>query len=500
MRSVTAPILLVTLAAAAGCSSTDEQASAAAAAASNAWNAVPAPVSGTRLRARFVTGGGARELVGFRDSLRNEDCTFQPAEPGATRCLPATLTANIGGGGFSDAACTIPLASVPACSPDTKYAIVYRFDAGTCSGRPNAAEIRNVVASSSRYVMGTGGCTPSPPAALAGSAALGDVLSWADFVSAVETIVPGDPIAEKVLIAADGARQHLGFRIQKLDVDCMFQLMPDGITRCVPDGPGGAVMYTDSACTKPSFVNDYASGPCVKAAGKLWLEPSIGTCGGARAVYSLSESRGGDVAPYDDLYTPSISGSGSGSASVTCTSRGGGGASSSPARRGIDADLTSSLPTAARVGGGDGRLVPALVATSATAVIPTPSALALGWHDNERDVDCTFTLATDGKLRCLPTGPAATVFFTDTTCSSPSRVAVLGEVPCAGTGRFGRVATPTCPVTTRVYALGTERRNLTSASTETSPGRCPTFPGVTNALDATEVDPAGFVEGLPVTE
>jgi hypothetical protein len=35
---------------------------------------------------------------------------------------------------------------------------------------------------------------------------------------------------------------------------------------------------------------------------------------------------------------------------------------------------------------------------------------------------------------------------------------------------------------------------------QTAPGRCPTFAGVTNALDATEVSPAEFVEGVPLTE
>ena len=160
----------------------------------------------------------------------------------------------------------------------------------------------------------------------------------------------------------------------------------------------------------------------------------------------------------------------------------------------IDADLTSSLPATARVGKGGGRLVPALVSSGASA------ALALGWHDKERDADCTFTLASDGKLRCLPTGAEANVFFTDSECKSRSLVAVLGPVACAGAARFARVSSKTCPTTTRVYALGTEPRNLTTASIETSPGHCPKLQGVNNALDATEVDPAGLVEGVQAAD
>jgi hypothetical protein len=510
MRFLTALVLLATVAAASSCSSNDEPASGAPASAEapGGWKVVPA-VSGSRLRARFVAAGDSRELVGFHDSARNEDCTFQPAEEGRTRCLPANV-ASVQGGGFSDPACQIPLVSLPACPTDVKYSITYRFGDGSGCGSQAPAEIRSVVAGGNRYANGPGGCTLQPASSpLAALAALGEVVPWTEFVAATEAtepITPADSVAEKVLVASDGARQHLGFRIESLDVDCTFQLMPDGVTRCIPEAIAGPVFYTDASCTRPSFVTDYgSSGPCAKPRTRFWLEPSMLSCAAARAIYSLRDGTGGDVAPYDDVYTPTLvsssTGTGTGSAtdSVTCTStRGGSGAYD--ARRVIDANVTSSLPTRPHVGSGGGRLVPALVSTPATAANPAPAALALGWHDNDRDADCTFILASDGKLRCLPTGAAATIFFTDAKCSSPSVVAVTGEVSCAGSQRFVRVASATCPVTTRVYAVGTERRDLTSASSETSPGHCPTFAGVTNARDATEVDVADFVEGLPVTE
>ena len=509
MRSLKALILLATVAAsAAGCSSKDSSTASGSSETASGWKTVPA-VSGTRLRARFITGGGSRELVGFHDADRNEDCTFQKAEDGRMRCLPAFITSGETGS-FSDAACQIPLGSVsglaPACgTADLKYAITYRYDGGSCG--QSVAEIRRVLpgAISTRYGTspgGPGGCTlqsGSPPSGA--FVALGEVIPWTAFVTAAETIAPGALVAEKVLVATDGARQHVGFRIEKLDVDCTFQLMPDGVTRCLPEASAGPVIYTDSACTKATFVNDYQStgGPCAKAApsNKLWLESSAGTCAGTRAVYSLRDSTGGDLAPYDssELYAPTVSSSSSGvgSSSVTCASLGSGSGSSN-GRRAIDADVTLSLPTTARVSSGSGRLVPALVSNPAT------QALVVGWHDNERDADCTFTRASDGKLRCLPTGAAATVFHTDSACKSPSLVAVLGEVPCAGAARFGRATSTTCPVTTRVYALGTEKRDLTSASVETAPGHCPALRGVNKAIDATEVDPAGFVEGVPAAD
>jgi hypothetical protein len=184
---------------------------------------------------------------------------------------------------------------------------------------------------------------------------------------------------------------------------------------------------------------------------------------------------------------------GSGPPVEQCSSTGAGSYGGTTSRRAIEADITSSLPTAPRINAGDGRLVPALVS------LPGGAGLSLGWHDTERDTDCTFARASDGKLRCLPTGAQATLFHTDDACKSPGVVAVLDKVPCTGPPRFARVATSACAPTSRLFELGAQKRDLTVASIETAPGHCPTQ-AVTNALDATEVDPAGFVEGVAVTE
>jgi hypothetical protein len=170
--------------------------------------------------------------------------------------------------------------------------------------------------------------------------------------------------------------------------------------------------------------------------------------------------------------------------------------------RAIVANVTPSLPRTARIGAGGGRLVPALVTKSSPPGTSVGAgALTRGWHDTERNVDCSFTLASDAKLRCLPTGSAATIFFTDATCQSPSRVAVRSENLCTGTpAGFVREKTAACPSTTRVFAVGTEPRSLGAASTETAPGRCASVAGVMGGLDATEADPTMFVEGVMTTE
>jgi hypothetical protein len=140
------------------------------------------------------------------------------------------------------------------------------------------------------------------------------------------------------------------------------------------------------------------------------------------------------------------------------------------------------------------RLAPAFVANG------EKPGLVPGWRDTERNVDCTFRTASDGKLRCLPATTKATLFFTDGACTSPSRVALFTEIPCTGSSGFALVQSATCPVTTRVFALAGGPHDVPNASTETAPGRCAAFASLTRAYDATEVDPTQFVEGTELPE
>jgi hypothetical protein len=482
MRLLTALTLLATLAVASSCSSKEDATVPSAA-------ETPPAVSGTRLRAKLVVAGDSREHVGFYDLERKEDCTFQRTADERMRCLPAWIPYQPNGV-FSDPACQNATGSLPTatCGDAPKY--VMTFESGNGCGVSKPAGLRTVVdAASPRYVRGPAGCTLQPASSSAPPVvAVGDAVPLSAFVEAVETVIPGGSVAETVLSATDGARQHLGFRSETLGADCTFQIMADGETRCLPEGRTGPVMYSDSACTTASFVIDYeSSGSCTERT-KFWLarQPATASCRAVRAVYSLRASTGSSS---EDAYSE---GDAEADGSSTCNSNESG---QYGGRRAIDADLTSSLAIAKRIGSGSGRLVPALIAQ------PGTSSLVRGWHDNERNVDCSFTLASDGKTRCLPAGGFATIFFTDTACKSPSRVVVSTESSCFPMASpFARVTSTTCPPTTRVFALGTARRSLPEASTETGPGRCARVAGLSNAFDATETDPSGFVEGTPLTE
>ena len=331
------------------------------------------------------------------------------------------------------------------CSADVKYAFVSTFD-GSC-GTLRVSELRKVQSTSgARYANTGSGCalqTAAGPGQQS-TVSLGDVVAWTDFVEATESI---------------GA----------------------GVMRCAPEDRPGAALYGDSDCTQAVMVDDYRGQNGCSALetfnANLWVEPTADLCSGLRAVYTLNDDRGVQTLE-SDLYSwqNDYSAPSSSKPALTCRSSGsrGNGGYGSQSRRTIAANITSSLASVPRVGGGSARLVPTFVWP------PGPSsALVPGWHDTERDVDCSFALASDGKTRCLP---------------------VPAETACIGAARFVRTVSSTCPATTTVYALGAAPVDLPGASIINGPDRCAKVGGVTAAREATVVDPGQFVEGASSVE
>jgi hypothetical protein len=79
-----------------------------------------------------------------------------------------------------------------------------------------------------------------------------------------------------------------------------------------------------------------------------------------------------------------------------------------------------------------------------------------GWHDSERDEDCVFKTAADGKLRCLPNNDEARLYFTDTACSDPVVVFVDDYCPDTDAEYLLHLEGEQCMENrgTRVYELG----------------------------------------------
>lgn len=484
--------LFAALASIVACSSRADDAPA------GAETAAPPPAlggaSGSRLRAKIVEGGGVREVTGFADTARGEDCTFTETTSGL-RCLPRVSYGVTGA--FADAACTVPLAVLPSCTADVKY--VAR--PGARSTQPGCAvtsvvdEVRPVTKpAKTAYVNNGAGCVAQGDAP-ANAFELGAAVPLTSFVGASEKTTSG-ALSERIAEGEDGSRLRVGYQIGALSVDCTMHLGGDGVVRCLPQTTYGSLYYADAECKTPAWSTTGASRCNEPRVVSTVDENATDQCGGALRFFRVADEAIGDD-PGGLLY------SGSGR---SCSGR--------PAYNGQGQSLravtevTASIPTIARVGEGEGRLRPAFVRSGDGG-----GALVRGFYDTEKKVDCRFAKAADGKMRCLPAVPKGVFFFTDGACSSPARVATPAEVgPCGADGtRFLRHEEAQCaeaqgvpqaaePKAARVFAVSGDPREVAGASYSSAPGKCSRVQAVRGARDVTEVPPSEFVEGVVRTE
>lgn len=110
-------------------------------------------VSGSRLKVRKIVGGdGSEQQLGFRDTQLNLNCTFQKAEDGSQRCLPAATQHN--GQFWIDAACTVPAVQSDNCGRPEHIRVV----ADACNG--NAAIWTTKDFSGPTFTGTPGNCSP----------------------------------------------------------------------------------------------------------------------------------------------------------------------------------------------------------------------------------------------------------------------------------------------------------------------------------------------------
>lgn len=126
-----------------------------------------------------------------------------------------------------------------------------------------------------------------------------------------------------------------------------------------------------------------------------------------------------------------------------------------------------------------------------------------GWHDSQRNEDCSFGTASDGMTRCLPRGATTGAYFADSGCSQ-----VLAYVPKAGCtppGPYALSYVTTCPGGSKVLSLGPA---ITTGNVYVgSPGSCigqPISAALSGLYDfystGGEVAPSGFVAGTEQIE
>ncbi len=124
------------------------------------------------------------------------------------------------------------------------------------------------------------------------------------------------------------------------------------------------------------------------------------------------------------------------------------------------------------------------------------------WHDNQRDEDCTYLRASDGKTRCLPVDYSIQfgTFFSDAACAQHMTV-ING---CAGATPKYAANYVTAPNLCHQYdyTVASVGAQFLGQGYVLSGGSCVQYnvPGNAQAFNVTPVDPTEFVEATVVVE
>ncbi|MFN7131999.1 MAG: hypothetical protein ACK4N5_07945 [Myxococcales bacterium] len=130
-------------------------------------------------------------------------------------------------------------------------------------------------------------------------------------------------------------------------------------------------------------------------------------------------------------------------------------------------------------------------------VSPDGAKVFLGWHDSARNEDCSFVLATDNKLRCLPAGRPSMGRYADANCTEP--LADPGASLCGGVGPLPYIVDTRCDPArgtfTRVHQIR-GKVTLSQYWVREDTGACAARSGGTTeyAVGRAAVAPEEFVE------
>lgn len=145
--------------------------------------------SGSRIKARYIEGAdGSRQFVGWRDTLRNEDCGYYSIQ-GVMRCLPAIATTNYF---FKDAQCTMPIVLVPKgaapCPGDIPYVPAYAWYPVQACASPELRAMGPKLALQNYYLANGASCIDSGLTTIYDAYEFGQAASLSDFAEGAAAV------------------------------------------------------------------------------------------------------------------------------------------------------------------------------------------------------------------------------------------------------------------------------------------------------------------------
>ncbi len=382
--------------------------------------------SGTRLQAKWmVTSDGTQQFETWHDTQLDQDCFFFTAGDGQLRCLPsAGMFAN--GFDFADPGCSQPLAYFQPYGACTQVpTFIEGYDQSVCPARLHLYAV-GLQKPAQHYCLSNGQCAQCTGSTQGTYYGEGPELAATMYVSATtQNGTAGGGLEPVFDQAADGARGFDHWNDATTQKACYFASAADNAIHCLPSSSAGdSGGFVDPGCSVDAYVVQHTGCP----------DPSLGVkfdqaCPQLEHVVML----GG---PTSTLYFGSP-----GMCTASMPSAGfdwyAGGAEIAPSTY---PSVTLSPPT------GSARLQEVDYMTGGGLLQSS------GLYDSMRQESCVFTVAGDGKLRCLP-GAMFNGYFSDAACTQPVAAwltNICGSMPSyAATYDMS-----TCPQQEHLFSLG----------------------------------------------
>ncbi|MBK8010677.1 MAG: hypothetical protein IPK13_04965 [Deltaproteobacteria bacterium] len=399
--------------------------------------------SGERLKAHFIEASdGARIANGWHDSLLETPCRFAAASDGLVRCVPAGEKVAFAASYFSDPDCTIPVASVALDACVTPQ-WMQTYDTTTCPARISFYEIGARITSEAGFQRDavTQACVPTT-FQLAGAAyyEAGAFVDPAQFATGEAHF---DATLGRVLVREfttdDGAHAFLGFVDSAMNANCSFGRTFDGVTRCLPEARASVetTRFSDEACSLWVATESKSTATCT--APRFASERKLVDCISHTRIYETGSALSSVYAQNDTSCVQSES-------PPTLNDFQLGSVLEDDVFVEASFERPTSGPPSARLIPGRYRLLGGVFRSNAQL------------FDTVRNENCSFAIAGDGKLRCLPSSSASEFFYRDAQCTEP----VLDVRSFEGCERteaptIARVYDRTsCPTRVRVIEVGDE--------------------------------------------
>lgn len=422
---------------------------------------------GSRITRNYIEPeAGARQELDIVDTELEEPCVFSREADGSFTCYPKNFGGTIF---FQDAACTTAIVGVAVGTTPKTFARARRFSDGGCFlathfrriGQPSAVAGGQGVFRQDDTGTCSATIAPNRDYYLAGAE-----LPISSFVTATRgEVSPSGRLTTATFEGADGSSMcdfEGGIFDSTLEHDCLPALGDDSELHCMPVAGPATNVFTNAGCTEETSVA--IVDRCVEDPPAYVLSTGALTCGDvSTSVRGVStEALAQRFENIDDVC---VADSG--------TDRFFPVGDEVPASEFVSLNLETEES--------NGRLSRKLLKDAGGF-----ESFGGLWHDSNLGVDCRFSKAVDGSLRCLPLTRTTQTFFADAGCTIPIQLAEIDG----------------CQDDLEHFAVtGAQGTRILSAAPHTDPvfidsaGPCEPASG-SFLVPGFELAPSSFVEGI----